>query len=154
MEAWSCGLNANNLAMTVTKNVTHARRVPHVMGVAATKTFFAVPSNRIPTRTVMALISTSRVSPDVARCFIERQNRRRKPWAWLLKHVFAIDVNVCPKNAGRMKWRQVALTADAIREGLARAGLSARGPPKRKRVAIRPRSRAAAQRSKMAVCLD
>jgi hypothetical protein len=33
-----------------------------------------------------------------------------------------------------MKGRQVALTANAIREGMARAGLSARGPPKRKRV--------------------
>ena len=28
---------------------------------------------------------------------------------------------------------QVALTQDAIREGLARAGMAARGPPKRKR---------------------
>jgi hypothetical protein len=61
---------------------------------------------------------------------------RRKPWAWLLRHVFAIDVSVCPKCAGAMLWRQVALTADAIREGLMRAGLCARGPPKRKRVPI------------------
>jgi hypothetical protein len=53
----------------------------------------------------------------------------------LLKHVFTIDVNVCPKCcAGRMKWQGVALTPDAIREGLARAGLSARGPPKGKKV--------------------
>lgn len=62
------------------------------------------------------------------------RHARRKPWAWLLKHVFAVDVNVCPKCAGRMKWRQVAFTADAIREGLARAGLAARGPPKQRRV--------------------
>ena len=32
-----------------------------------------------------------------------------------------------------MKWREVAMTADAIREGLPTAGLAARGPPKRKR---------------------
>ncbi|MBK9261456.1 MAG: transposase [Polyangiaceae bacterium] len=64
----------------------------------------------------------------------EPTHARRKPWAWLLRHVFAVDVNVCPACAGRMKWRQVALTADAIREGLARAGLLARGPPTRKRV--------------------
>ena len=63
-------------------------------------------------------------------------HKRRKPWAWLLKHVFAIDVNGCPKCGGRMKWRQVALTLDAIREGLARAGLAARGPPKRKRAPL------------------
>ncbi len=30
-------------------------------------------------------------------------HKRRKPWAWLLKHVFAIDVNVCPNCGGRMK---------------------------------------------------
>ncbi len=63
-------------------------------------------------------------------------HKRRKLWAWLLRHVFAIDVNVCPKCGGRMKWRQVALSRDAIREGLARAGLLARGPPRRKRVPL------------------
>ena len=61
---------------------------------------------------------------------------RRKPWAWLLRHVFSVDVTVCPKCAGTMRWRNVALIPDAIREGLARAGLSARGPPIRKRVPI------------------
>jgi hypothetical protein len=63
-------------------------------------------------------------------------NGRRKPWAWLLRHVFSVDVTVCPKCAGTMRWRNVALTPDAIREGLARAGLSARGPPMRKRVPL------------------
>ena len=66
----------------------------------------------------------------------EVTHKRRKPWAWLLRHVFAIDVNVCPECGGRMKWRQVALTQDAIRDGLARAGLAARGPPKRKRAPL------------------
>ena len=61
---------------------------------------------------------------------------RRKPWAWLLRHVFAIDVTTCPKCTSTMRWRNVALTPDAIREGLARAGLSARGPPMRKRVPL------------------
>lgn len=64
------------------------------------------------------------------------QHARRKPWAWLLRHVFALDVNVCPQCAGRMKWREVALTPEAIRTGLARAGLSARGPPKPRRVPL------------------
>jgi hypothetical protein len=35
--------------------------------------------------------------------------------------------SVCPKCAGRMKWRKIALTQNAIREGLAR------GPPRRKK---------------------
>jgi hypothetical protein len=55
---------------------------------------------------------------------------RRKPWAWLLRHVFAIDVVVCPECSGKMRWRAVALTPETIAEGLARAGLSARGPPR------------------------
>jgi Putative transposase len=29
-------------------------------------------------------------------------HKRRKPWVWLLKHVFAIDVNGWPKCGGRM----------------------------------------------------
>jgi hypothetical protein len=62
------------------------------------------------------------------------RDARRKPWAWLLRHVFAVDVSVCPECAGPMKWREVALTADSIRQGLVRAGLAARGPPVRKRV--------------------
>jgi len=41
--------------------------------------------------------------------------RRRKPWAWLLRYMFAIDVSVCPECCGPMKWREVALTADASR---------------------------------------
>jgi hypothetical protein len=59
---------------------------------------------------------------------------RRKPWAWLLRHVFAVDVSVCPTCGGPMRWREVALTPDAIRAGLMRSGLSARGPPIRTRV--------------------
>jgi hypothetical protein len=55
---------------------------------------------------------------------------RRKPWAWLLRHMFAIDVTVCPECSGKMRWRAVAVTPKTIAEGLARAGLSARGPPR------------------------
>jgi Putative transposase len=53
-------------------------------------------------------------------------HKRRKPWAWLLRPVFAIDVNLCPQCAGPMKWREVALSADAIRRGLmTRGGVNA-----------------------------
>jgi hypothetical protein len=45
---------------------------------------------------------------------------RRKRWAWLLRHVFAIDVTVCPECSGKMPWRAVALTPETIAEGLAR----------------------------------
>jgi hypothetical protein len=46
--------------------------------------------------------------PDVRRT-------RPKPWAWRLRHVFAMDVNVCPQCAGPMKWREVALTPALVR---------------------------------------
>ncbi|MBK9262277.1 MAG: transposase [Polyangiaceae bacterium] len=87
---------------------------------------YVPPNVERPTPLQLPLFGKLFEQPDA-----EVSHMRRKPWAWLLRHVFAIDVNVCPKCSGRMKWREVALTADAIREGLARAGF-ARGPPKRK----------------------
>lgn len=33
-----------------------------------------------------------------------------KPWAWLLRHVLAIDVTTCPKCEGRMRWLETATT--------------------------------------------
>ena len=53
----------------------------------------------------------------------------RKPWACLLKHVFAVDVTVCPACAGAMKWLEVATAPHAIAQMLARDGLRERGPP-------------------------
>jgi hypothetical protein len=53
----------------------------------------------------------------------------RKPWAWLLRHVFKIDVNVCPLCEGRMRWLEIATTPDDIARLLAREGLGPRPPP-------------------------
>jgi hypothetical protein len=47
----------------------------------------------------------------------------RKPWAWLLRHVFEADVTTCPKCRGPMCWLEVATTPDAIRRLLAAHGL-------------------------------
>lgn len=38
----------------------------------------------------------------------------RKPWAWLLKHVFAHDLQTCPNGCGPLRWLEVATTPDAI----------------------------------------
>jgi hypothetical protein len=97
--------------------------------VASAKPYVPPSENTAPNPLQLPLFGKLFDEPDVSRA-------RRKPWAWLLRHVFAIDVNVCPKCAGPMKWREVALTQDSIRAGLARAGLSARGPPKRQRVPL------------------
>ena len=32
----------------------------------------------------------------------------RKRWAWLLAHIFAADVETCPRCAGPMRWAEVA----------------------------------------------
>jgi hypothetical protein len=56
----------------------------------------------------------------------------RKPWAWLLRHVFAVDVTVCPACSGRMRWLAVATTPEAIARALADHGLRARAPPRRR----------------------
>ncbi len=65
------------------------------------------------------------------RCCNAKQDEppRRKPWAWLLRHVFAIDVTVCPACEGRMRWLEIATAPDAIAELLVRAGLGPRPPP-------------------------
>jgi hypothetical protein len=56
----------------------------------------------------------------------------RRPWAWLLRHVFAVDVTVCPQCSGPMRWLAVATTPEEIAESLARAGLGARAPPRKR----------------------
>jgi len=54
----------------------------------------------------------------------------RKPWAWLLRHVFQVDVTTCPSCGGRMRFVEAATTRDAIAELLARQGLGPRPPPR------------------------
>jgi hypothetical protein len=55
----------------------------------------------------------------------------RKPWSWLLAHVFSIDVTRCSECGGEMKWVEIATTPEAIAAGLARDGLGARAPPRK-----------------------
>ena len=54
---------------------------------------------------------------------------RRKPWAWLLRHVFEIDVTTCPHCSGPMSWIEAATTPAAIARVLAKHGLGPRPPP-------------------------
>ncbi len=51
---------------------------------------------------------------------------RRTPWAWLLRHVFEVDVTTCPRCSGPMRWIEAATAPDAIAKLLAKHGL---GPP-------------------------
>jgi hypothetical protein len=53
----------------------------------------------------------------------------RRPWAFLLRHVFAVDVTVCPRCSGAMRWLAIATTPEDIAESLARTGIGARAPP-------------------------
>ena len=56
---------------------------------------------------------------------------RRKPWAWLLRHVFAIDVSTRPRCGGATRWLEAATKPDAIARLLAKHGLGPRPPPRR-----------------------
>ena len=60
---------------------------------------------------------------------------RRKPWAWLLKHVFAEDLAACERCGGPTRWLDVATEPDHIAALLARHELDppARSPPTRAR---------------------
>jgi hypothetical protein len=57
---------------------------------------------------------------------------RRKPWAWLLKHVFAEDLAACERCGGPTRWLEVATTPEHIASLLARHGVGspARSPPR------------------------
>ncbi|MCC7171927.1 MAG: transposase [Planctomycetes bacterium] len=53
----------------------------------------------------------------------------RKRWAWLLAHVFAADVETCPRCSGPMRWAEVATSRAAITRLLAEHDLGPRAPP-------------------------
>jgi hypothetical protein len=59
-------------------------------------------------------------------CLDERP--RRKPWAWLLRHVFLHDVSVCPRCHGPTTWLEVATEPHAIDRALAHHGLTHHRP--------------------------
>ena len=59
---------------------------------------------------------------------LEREPRR-KPWAWLLRHVFDVDVSSCVRCCGVTRWLEAATTPEAIARVLAKHGLGARAPP-------------------------
>jgi len=48
----------------------------------------------------------------------------RKPWAWLIRHVFLEDVSTCPKCSGPMRWLEVATSKEAVEQLLARHGMA------------------------------
>jgi hypothetical protein len=52
----------------------------------------------------------------------EQRPSSRKPWAWLLKHVFAENLQSCPNCSGPLRWLEVATTKDAIARLLERHG--------------------------------
>lgn len=52
----------------------------------------------------------------------------RRRWAWLLRHVFAADLDTCPRCSGPMRWLQAATTHQCpppARQARARASPSA-----------------------------
>jgi hypothetical protein len=56
---------------------------------------------------------------------------RKKTWAWLLRHVFEIDVSTCPRCGGATRLLEVATTPEPIAKLLAKHGLGPRPPPPR-----------------------
>jgi hypothetical protein len=53
----------------------------------------------------------------------------RHRWAWLLAHIFAADLDSCPKCGGPMRWAEVAKTRTAALRLMAKQGLAAHPPP-------------------------
>jgi hypothetical protein len=53
----------------------------------------------------------------------------RHRYSWLLQHVFAADLDHCPRCGGPMRWLEIATTPDAIARLMAKHGLAPRPPP-------------------------
>jgi len=53
----------------------------------------------------------------------------RHRWAWLLAHIFAADLDHCPKCNGPMRWAKVAKTETAAVRLMAELGLAPQPPP-------------------------
>ena len=56
-------------------------------------------------------------------------NITRKRWSWLLKHVFAADLESCPRCRGPMRWKEIAVKTSDIARLMIAHGLDAQGPP-------------------------
>lgn len=54
---------------------------------------------------------------------------QRRGWAWLLAHLFAADLENCPRCAGPMRGAEVATSRAAITRLLSEHGFGARAPP-------------------------
>jgi hypothetical protein len=59
---------------------------------------------------------------------IEAVRPSRRPWAWLLRHVFEVDVTTCPRCGGVTPWLEAATTPAAIARLLAKARARATRP--------------------------
>src|SRR5690606_18903842 len=53
----------------------------------------------------------------------------RHRWAWLLAHIFAADLECCPRCGGAMRWAEVAKTKRAALRLMAKLGLAPHPPP-------------------------
>lgn len=53
----------------------------------------------------------------------------RKPWSWLLRHIFQVDMDRCQRCGGKMRWVEAATTPEAVNRLLADHGLGPRAPP-------------------------
>jgi hypothetical protein len=60
----------------------------------------------------------------------EPPRRGRHRWAWLLRHVFAADLETCTRCGGPMRWLEAATTTADIARILAALGLAPRPPPR------------------------
>jgi hypothetical protein len=54
---------------------------------------------------------------------------RRRPWAWLRRHVFQVDVSTCPVCGRTMRLLETATSPETVARLLARHGLGPRPPP-------------------------
>jgi hypothetical protein len=88
------------------------------------------PTARAEAQAQLPLFAPEPQSPPVAEptAQAERSYKGRHPWAVLLRHVFAVDVEACVHCRGRLRLIELCVTPEPIDRSLRHAGP---GPPPR-----------------------
>ena len=95
--------------------------------------YLSTPTAPAPIRSRSCRFSSrcsSRIGAQTEDLDVLAPEPRRKPWAWLLRHMFEIDVSTCVRCGGVTRWLEAATKPDAIARLLAKNGRGPRPPPK------------------------
>ena len=88
------------------------------------------PSSRFQPVLLLASAAGRVLGSSMGSSEAELASAPRKPWAWLLRHVFQADVSECRVCGGAVRWVEVATSTEAVARVLGgRRPQAPRAPP-------------------------